>query len=69
MDKYYFTVPEYASIKRVNISVNKANMLSSKAYKLTTERNYRMKQTKDIGYGTFNAYHIDILEEVFQQIH
>lgn len=43
MDKYYFTVPEYASIKRVNISVNKANMLSSKAYKLTTERNYRMK--------------------------
>lgn len=69
MGKGYFTVAEYASITGTNISVNKANMLNRKAYKLTMERNYSMRRTKDVGFGESNAYHTDILEEIFQQFH
>ena len=68
-DDNYFTVAGYASLRGLNINVNRANMLGRKASKLSREYGYDISKTKDPRFGSVNMYHIDILGEVFQQIH
>ena len=68
-DDNYFTIAGYASLRGLNINVNRANMLGRKASKLSREYGYDISKTKDPRFGTVNMYHTDILGEVFQHIH
>lgn len=63
----YFTVAGYASLRGLNVDINKANMLGRKASKLSREYGYDIGKTKDTRYGTVNTYHVDILKEVFKR--
>lgn len=65
-DENYFTVAGYASLRGLNIDINKANMLGRKASKLSKEYGYDVAKVKDSRYGTVNSYHVDILKEVFK---
>lgn len=63
----YFTVAGYASLRELNVDINKANMLGRKASKLSREYGYDIGKAKDTRYGTVNTYHVDILKEVFKR--
>lgn len=63
----YFTVAGYASLRGLNVDINKANMLGRKASKLSREYGYDIGKAKDTRYGTVNTYHVDILKEVFKR--
>lgn len=63
----YFTVAGYASLRGLNVDINKANMLGRKASKLSREYEYPIGKTKDPRFGTVNTYHVDILKEVFKK--
>lgn len=63
----YFTVAGYASLRRLNVDINKASMLGRKASKLSREYGYDIGKAKDTRYGTVNTYHVDILKEVFKR--
>lgn len=62
----YFTVAGYASLRGLNVDINKANMLGRKASKLSREYEYPIGKTKDVRFGEINTYHVDILKEVFK---
>lgn len=64
-DDSYYTIAGYASLRGLNINVNRANMLGRKASKLSKEYGYDVTKTKDPRFGTVNMYHTDILNEVF----
>lgn len=63
----YFTVAGYASLRGLNVDINKANMLGRKASKLSREYGYDIGKAKDTRYGAVNIYHVDILKEVFKR--
>lgn len=63
----YFTVAGYASLRGLNVDINKANMIGRKASKLSKEYGYDIGKAKDTRYGTVNTYHVDILKEVFKR--
>lgn len=63
----YYTVAGYASLRGLNIDVNKASMLGRKASKLSKEYGYDVSKTKDPRFGSVNLYHVDILKEVFKE--
>lgn len=63
----YFTISGYASLRGLNVDINRANMLGRKASKLSREYGYEISRTKDVRFGTVNTYHIDILKEVFKR--
>lgn len=63
----YFTVAGYASLRGLNVDINKANMLERKASKLSREYGYDIGKAKDTRYGAVNTYHVDILKEVFKR--
>lgn len=63
----YFTVAGYASLRGLNVDINKANMLGRKASKLSREYGYDIGKAKDTRYGAVNTYHVDILKEVFKR--
>lgn len=63
----YFTVAGYASLRGLNVDINKANMLGRKASKLSREYGYDIGKAKDVRYGAVNTYHVDILKEVFKR--
>ena len=65
-DENYYTVAGYASLRGLNINVNRANMIGRKASKLSREYGYDVSKTKDPRFGTVNLYHTDILNEVFR---
>lgn len=62
----YYTVAGLASLRGLNINVNRANMLGRKASKLSREYGYDISKIKDPRFGTVNLYHTDILNEVFR---
>ena len=61
----YFTIAGYASLRGLNVDINRANMLGRKASSLSREYGYEISSAKDVRFGTVNAYHTDILKEVF----
>lgn len=63
----YFTIAGYASLRGLNVDVNKANMLGRKASKLSREYGYEISKAKDTRFGTVNTYHVDILKETFKK--
>lgn len=63
----YFTIAGYASLRGLNVDINKANMLGRKASKLSREYGYDISKTKDTRFGMVNTYHTDILKEVFKK--
>lgn len=63
----YYTIAGYASIRGLNVDINKANMLGRKASKLSREYEYPIGKTKDPRFGTVNTYHVDILKEIFKK--
>lgn len=64
-DDNYFTIAGYASLRGLNVDTEKAKMLGKKAVKLSGTKRYKISQVKDTKYGKVNAYHTDILKEVF----
>ena len=65
--EHCYTVAGYASLRGINVDVNKANMLGRKAAKLSREYGYEISKTPDPRFGTVNIYHEDILKEVFRK--
>lgn len=63
----YFTIAGYASLRGINVDINKANMLGRKASKISREYGYEISKTKDTRFGKVNTYHVDILKEVFRK--
>lgn len=63
----YFTVAGYASLRGLNVDINKANMLGRKASRLSREYEYPIGKAKDPRFGTVNTYHVDILKEIFKK--
>lgn len=63
----YYTVAGYASLRGINVDVNRAGMLGRKASKLSKEYGYEVAKVKDPRFGTVNSYHVDILKEVFDK--
>lgn len=63
----YFTIAGYASLRGLNVDINKANMLGRKASKLSREYGYEISKAKDTRFGTVNTYHVDILKETFKK--
>lgn len=61
----YFTIAGYASLRGLNVDVNKAGMLGRKATKLSKEYGYDVSKVRDPRFGTVNSYHVDILKEIF----
>lgn len=64
----YFTVAGYASLRGLNVDINKANMLGRRASVLSRNYGYDIGKAKDARYGTVNTYHVDILKEVFKDM-
>ena len=65
-DENYYTIAGYASLRGLNVNVNRANMLGRKASKLSREYGYEIPKTKDPRFGLVNLYHTHILSEVFR---
>lgn len=63
----YYTVAGYASLRGLNVDINRANMIGRKASRLSREYEYSIGKTKDPRFGTVNTYHVDILKEVFKR--
>ncbi len=63
----YYTIAGYASLRGLSVDINKANMLGRKASRLSKEYGYDISRAKDVRFGTVNAYHTDILKEVFKK--
>ena len=65
--EHCYTVAGYASLRGINIDVNRANMLGRKAAKLSREYGYDVSKTQDPRFGSVNIYHEDILKSVFAE--
>ena len=63
----YFSVAGYASLRGINIDINRAGMLGRKATKISREYGYEVGKVKDPRFGTVNTYHVDVLKEVFDK--
>lgn len=63
----YFTIAGYASLRGLNVDINKANILGRRASKLSREYGYEISKAKDVRFGEVNSYHLDILKEVFKR--
>ena len=61
-----YTVAGYASLRGINVDVNRANMLGRKAAKLSRDFGYEISKTQDPRFGSVNVYHEDILKTVFE---
>ena len=65
--EHCYTVAGYASLRGINVDVNRANMLGRKAAKLSREYGYDVSKTQDPRFGSVNIYHEDILKSVFAE--
>lgn len=62
----YFTISGYCALKSIKgVSLNSANILGRKCSKLSRELEYDIGKIHSQQYGVINTYHIDILEEIF----
>lgn len=62
----YYTIAGFASIRKQRVDITRAVLLGRKASKLSREYGYEVGKASDPRYGTVNAYHINILNEVFR---
>ena len=67
-DENYYTIAGYASLRGINVDVNKAAMLGRKAGKISREHGYETGKVWDQRFGTVNTYHLDVLKDVFQYL-
>ena len=63
--EHSYTIAGYASLRGINVDVNRANMLGRKASKLSREYGYEVSKTQDPRFGSVNVYHEDVLKTVF----
>lgn len=63
----YYTISGYASLRGLNVDINKANMLGRKASNVSRKYGYEIGKVQDPRFGTVNAYHVDILKSVFDR--
>ena len=63
----YYTISGYASIRGINVDINRANMLGRRAAKLSRQNDYEITKTQDPRFGAVNVYHEDILKIVFEE--
>ena len=63
----YYTIAGYASLRGLNVDINKANMLGRKASNVSRKYGYEIGKVQDPRFGTVNAYHVDILKSVFDR--
>lgn len=64
-DTNYYTIAGYASLRGLNVDINKANLLGRKAARLSRENDYAITKTQDPRFGSVNMYHTDILKQIF----
>ena len=63
----YYTIAGYASLRGLNVDINRANMLGRKASNVSRKYGYEIGKVQDPRFGTVNAYHVDILKSVFDR--
>lgn len=66
MDNEYCTISTYAAIRGINVDIDKDFFCYEKADEISQEYGYDIGKVKDTRYGAANAYHADILKEVFK---
>lgn len=64
----YYTVAGYASLQKLKIDVNKANLIGRKAVRLSKEYDVEIGKVSDPRFGQVNTYHLDVLKEAFSNI-
>lgn len=64
----YYTIAGFASIKNLKVNISQANFLGRKATALSKKYGYDIDKVSDPRYGTVNAYHVDILNEVIEGV-
>lgn len=62
----YYTIAGYASLRGINVDINRANMLGRKASQVSRKYGYDIGKVQDPRFGTVNTYHVDILKSVFE---
>ncbi len=63
----YYTIAGYASLRGLNVDINRANMLGRKASNVSRKYGYEIGKVQDPRFGTVNTYHVDILKSVFDR--
>lgn len=63
----YFTISAYASIRGLDVNIDDAYELYQKAIGLSREYGYEILKARDAQFRKVNAYHVDILKEVFKR--
>ena len=63
----YYTIAGYASLRGLNVDINRANMLGRKASNVSRKYGYEIGKVQDPWFGTVNTYHVDILKSVFDR--
>lgn len=63
----YYTIAGYASLRGLNVDINRANMLGRKASKVSRKYGYDIGKVQDPRFGTVNTYHVDVLKCVFDR--
>ncbi|MDR3586455.1 MAG: hypothetical protein P4L59_14255 [Desulfosporosinus sp.] len=61
----YFTIAGYASIRGTKVDISQVNRLELKAMRLSQDYGIMTGKVTDMDLGDFNTYHLDILDEVF----
>lgn len=67
-DTNYYTIAGYASLRGLNVDINKANLLGRRAARLSRENDYAITKTRDPRFGSVNMYHTDILKQIFADV-
>ena len=61
----YFTIAGYASIRGLKVDISQVNRLEQMAMRLSQDYRIMTSKVNDLDLGDFNTYHLDILDEVF----
>lgn len=65
-DESFYTIAGYAGLKGLKVDISKANILGRRASKISRELGYDIGKTQDPRFGQVNTYHLDILNEIFE---
>ena len=68
IDREHYAVSGYASLHHIRLPMSEAKQYGKLAAKLSKEQHYSIDKVPDAKFGKVNAYHVDILKQVFSVI-
>lgn len=65
IENNYFSITGYASLLKRRVTSTDAKELGKQAATISRQRNVKIDKVVDAKYGSVNAYHMDVLKQVF----